>query len=479
MRIRSRSNRGRSRSPRTQLTPYSGGRNSSAPYTRSPSYARRAVNSGLRFAAGQALRYAGVPPAMADAGITAARRLFTSRSRSRPGRAVAAAPRGTGKIHTGSYGGKFKKSKKVSDPWKGYSNKGFVNTYECHGLVADPDCVYLGHSAMSIIMAYEVVGYALIRKILEKVGRLNITDVREKIQGYLGFDSDAFKLELITVDSTSGATVSDTHTFALTESVRNIIGDNNAALAPSWTGFQTAFLVYMRGSAPNTEPTLLRLWRKDGNAGAFWVNAGELDLKNEMVHFKAISTIKIQNRSLSSGGGAQADDVDNNPLVGFRYGFSGGVPITRATQGSSGSRTYLFDAINHVSGVMLVRAAQFGTLGSVFKEPASPGVFTNIVNSNKVRLDPGQVKQSSISYVKTMSYLKFMKALADQVTNDKVINIPGKFELFALEDVINVNSSQNIKLAYEVDRKSACYLTTKKRTHALGDFGSATFSNEP
>jgi len=449
------------------------------PYTRGRGgfSIRTLGNQAINYGAHAAGTYLGIPSGVTAAGLAGARAI--SRSVSKRGRSAPRA-RGQGKIYSGKYAGKFKKSTKKLDPWAIYTNTGVQNTTEVHGLIADPDCIYIGHSAMSIIQAYEVVTQALFRKILTKVGRLNVTDIKEKIEGYHALLSDAFKLELVSVNAESGAVDLKDHTFQNVESVYTLVGDNMAGLAPSWTGFQTRLLEYMRGTNPNIVPTVLRLYRKDGNTGAFWVNAGELDLTNEKVHFKALSSIKIQNRSLSAGGSSDAQNVENNPIVGFRYGLSGGVPIVRATQGTGGNKSYLFNSIDHVTGVMLVRAAQFGSLGTVFKEPASPGVFVNCKNSNKVRLDPGAIKRSNITYEVKMGYLGFMKALSDQLQGGtKVINIPGKFELFAFEDVINVNSAETIKMAYEVDRKMGCYLTTKKRTFALGSFNSDTLSNVP
>jgi len=437
---------------------------------------RAVVGYGAR-AAGA---YLGIPPAATNAAIGVGRGLGRMINRVR-GRAQAQPrARGQGKIYSGKYAGKFKKSKKKSDPWAIYTNTGVQNTTEVHGLLADPDCIYIGHSAISIIQAYEVVTQALFRKILTKVGRLNVTDIKQKIEGYHTLNSDAFKLELVSVNAESGAISLTDHTFGATESIYTLVGDNMASLAPSWSGFQSRLLEYMRGTNSNIVPTILRLYRKEANITTFWINAGELDLTNEKVHFKSLSSIKIQNRSLSAGGSSDAQNVENNPLVGYRYGLSGGVPIVRGTQGTAGNSSYLFNSIDHVTGVMLVRAAQFGTLGSVFKEPAAPGVFTNCKNSNKVRLDPGQIKRSTIAYQVNMAYLTFMKALSDQLNGGtKVINIPGKFELFSFEDVINVNSAETIKMAYEVDRKMGVYLTTRKRTYALGNFSAQTLSNVP
>jgi len=55
----------------------------------------------------------------------------------------------------------------------------------------------------------------------------------------------------------------------------------------------------------------------------------------------------------------------------------------------------------------------------------------------------------------------------------------GKSSLLAFEDVINVNVTYNIVIAYEVNRVYGCYLTTGKDTAALGARYQMTQNSNP
>jgi len=381
--------------------------------------------------------------------------------------------------------GKFKKSKRVTDPFKMYGRTGFVKSTEVRGSVSDPDCVYIGHSCIGIYQAYELVACALLRKLFTKIGRLNITDIKDTLVSDLPGDASSFLIELVVMNNESGNRAVENHICNPSDSIYDLVGCDMDVAVPTWVGFRTRMLAYMRGTDANVEPLSLRLFRADYDtfdlgAPVKWTHSGDLDLRNEMVHFHSSSTMKIQNRSLNASGSGDTDTVSTNPIVGYRYGFGSGVPIVRGAQsnGAAFNKSYLFTTINQDTGVQLLRAAQFDATNSIFYEPAQPGTFVNIKNSNHIKLDPGHIKYSTITYTKTMSFSRFLKVLSDQINGGtKIMNIPGSFEMFAFEDVINLQAANKIILAYEVDRKMGCFLKTHKNTFALGSYSTVEFNN--
>ena len=218
------------------------------------------------------------------------------------------------------------------------------------------------------------------------------------------------------------------------------------------------------------------MYIRDESVSQYWRFQGELNLKNEVVHMFSVSEMKIQNRSLAASGSESTEAVSNNPLVGRLYDFKGGVPRSRTMD--CAPLEYI-----GVSGVVLARAAQFdANLGGVtYKEPPLPKLFSNCVGASMIRLDPGSVKQDKMVVKYNKPLLTFLKKMGDPIsyaTNNNYKWLIGKCRLFALEDVINVNATAKIEIAYEVNREYGCFLTTMKPAHAQGDYQQITVNNE-
>lgn len=386
------------------------------------------------------------------------------------------------RMGSGQYVGKFKKATKKKDTWSTHLSKGFCNVDEINGTVSDANCVYVGHSTVSSVQTFELVSQVILRKVFEKVGRLNIVDVKRHLLGFQGF-ATGYRLELVFVNTVTGAITSTSYDTIATESIYTILGDNANAVAANWPGWANLWLPYIRGSGganpPTSIPTELRLYRQENISGASsYLGAGSIDLGNEKIHYKSVSAIKIQNRTQTGSGSSEAEAVDSNPLIGIHYTFKSAAPIIKALGAVSQNRSYLFTSIGSGNACMVARGGQF-PVGSVFNEPIEPRSFTNLKGSNKVQLNPGNIKSSKLYYSVTMSLNRFMKSLNDEVDGGKTINVPGSFEMYALEDIINIDSSVNIKIAYEVNRKMGCSLTTHKRTIAQGLFTQQSLSENP
>lgn len=384
--------------------------------------------------------------------------------------------------------GRFPRVRRVKKPSK-FLTKGFQHTHEINGIVTDPDCVYVGMSAVSSYVAVELVAQALLRRLFEKCIKQPINNIKAPIQGYhnsgasTGFNSDGFKIQLETVNlSTGGSSFIDYETQAPTDSIYDIVGEAGISVpvVPRWPAFMTQMHNWCtknsEDSANIIAPAKLHIYRKDGNAAAFWVHSGAIDLRTVKVHMFGKADMKIQNRSLAADAGTDSDNVTANPLVGYQYEFNSSCPAFKDTTQTPGS--FRIARMLDVGGVVLARGASMTAAGDVLKEPPKPQFFMNCVKSSKVTLDPGALKYSSVKYGFVKPFIAALKTIGFQntaagITGQQYRN-DGRCKMFALEDMINVNALQNIAIAYEINRQTMCYITEHPNTSAQGYFRAQT-----
>lgn len=382
----------------------------------------------------------------------------------------------------GYYSGKFPKFKKVKrDIWR---EKGVVHTTEVHGTVSDPDCVYVGQSSYSGFQLIEIICMTLLKKLFQKTGWI-CKDVTQTLPSFSdGKVSNLWRLELTRLNTEDGTT--NILPFFTTSglgdfSIYTLVGNRVAGVVPQWPDFVNAMYGYAVGQAGGgssgellnvLQPHTLRLYRQEGNVDTFYQFEAEIVFEHEIMTLFSKSELKIQNRTLAAGGGKEADDVSNNPLEGYQYYFSSGSPKCK-------NNIVGLNSSVDITGVMAARAGLMtNSLG--YKEPPSPNLFWNCTGVRKVRLEPGQIKSLYLYHKKKMPLLKFMK-----ICNigfgpaGKQTNLFGKSCMFALEDCINVNPSQNVSIAYEVNRTFGCMLTSYKRACTQGIRYDAEFNLVP
>lgn len=399
---------------------------------------------------------------------------------------------------SGTYGGKFKKPKKLSKKANPYQTKGFENTIEVTGTITDPDCVYLAASSISTTHSVECVARGLLRALLEKCIGTPITNVKSRLQGYFTNvappyqNGDGYLLQLTwyQVNVTTGE-LQDTHITTEFDSIYSLTGDFANGVVPGWPGLmnklrQWAGKTSTPGNANTEVPLRLNVYRRDGNGTLFYFGSGGIDLRNTYVNYEATSSVKIQNRSVSATGSSSTDVVDANPLQGYMYEFKGGVPMFKNLDQQSG--TLRLNRIFDIDAVATVRSAEFGNavdsrivdLGFVNREPPKPRFFSNCVKSSKIMLKPGDVKTYFFKWSTKMKLLDFLMKTAgitDASVVRQTVNLPGKCVMFALEDMLNVNAANLIAISYEVNRVDKCYIHETKYKVAQGTFTQRVQNN--
>jgi len=168
--------------------------------------------------------------------------------------------------------------------------------------------------------------------------------------------------------------------------------------------------------------------------------------------------------------------VNSNPLIGKIYDFER-QPITAIDHMKP------LQVFDYESGVLLKRAAEFSSVAEM-KEPPSGRIFNNTKKTDKVVLQPGQIKRSTLYYThseKLISFIKKLalrKAAADAVyTTGQVTFLPCPSQIVALEDVINYNASNKITVAYELNRQQGVMITLKRPRVTQQTYGTSTITN--
>lgn len=378
---------------------------------------------------------------------------------------------------TSRYRGKFKKPTRRgrSNKLTRMADKGLLHVAEICGQVEDPDCVYLSHMALDPTQVITMIIQVLLRKLFAKHG-ITIRSVNEEIAGADPTNSSGYQIRLMAQTVEPGASGY--------YSLQSVDTGDNASLATLSASFLDNFIKYSSGYSTtsttgnaNNSVELFSFQLYLLQSGV-WVRAvSDVRFLEETVTIRGKSVMKIQNRTENGTGTNATDVVNNNPLQGRIYNFKG-VPKAKVPGMFNLERPSIIGG-----GVVLARAAEFtsAAVASGMKEPPIPTIFYNCTSSSKVKLQPGALKTMSVSTKITKKLLPFLKQIRYQAGVNAVGFVTTysifKTQMIALEDMINVDVSEKILVAYELNRETAVQLKTKKATTALGDYSAASLNN--
>lgn len=342
-----------------------------------------------------------------------------------------------------------------------YNRSGVVHSSETIGSVTDQDCVYIMNE---VINSRDVVKYmvaAVFRKLIEKAG-IRVTGMDRS-----PFDKDAgdanelqYHITVVRQNMVSGASTSTTKDILAGDSFNDIVDFFKNLFEQYCSGF---------GELNNQnvdEPQKVTLWTGP-NDGSSVTILSMMFFNEVFIDLYGTSEVKVQNRTKATDNNAgDIENVNNNPLQGWNYLFSG-VPKPKGNSritGGTNSATVLFERMPYPKGV-----SQFGAalaLSPDFKEPAMPRQFWNCPKASRVVLEPGAIKKFQWAKKKLGNFLKILKAIRLQLTADGLWATYSIFpvQMIALEDVINANAAETITVQFEVQRMLGvkCYVKEKK-----------------
>lgn len=392
----------------------------------------------------------------------------------------------------GFYRGKIKANKR---PRKGVMmtcmQKGYHLTGEIYGRISDGSCVYLTHSTYHMDDYCRVIAGAMIRKLLQKAG-FQISSPDEVIN-FSGVASSS---------DTSGANALNTGYRLLFRTINEVTGVQQLAgvvglsvtsslnnIVTNFTGLFTYLQTYLRGQATGIEPYELELRCGDAEDAIYAVfqrSLAILKLENEVVNLHVVSELTIQNRTspqtATTSDAQELDRIDNQPLTGVLYQFKHGNPRLKYTYPADdpvGTQTQLQQIYDY--GVRLIKSSELasGSSNVDFQEVPKAGYFNNVAKTTKVNLDPGIIKRTSIvqKYVGKMNNI-MKKMRVQQYEAQFLAGVPGKSEMFILQERLRTDSTNPITVQYQRNLKLGCYLVTKGTGAPLiTTFATAVYNN--
>lgn len=383
------------------------------------------------------------------------------------------APKRDRYITKGTYSGRVKATRKgIYDKFMKYNRTGIVAVNETIGSVTDADCVYIFNEAINSRDLIHMIVRAMVRKLFEKAG-IRITGPADPVMAIDGGGSTVnFTVRLTTQNNVSGVQTHRDFTL-LTGTTFTVLCD--------W--FTNNYEQYCSGhgelsNANMDELLVLRLLK--GVAGTIVANhdvRSELYFNETFIDILGESELKFQNRTKATGGSNDAEDINNNPLVGRSYLFKG-VPKPKANgynvAGTNGSMVY-FERMTYNKGLATFGGNSPGQ-DLTMREPPMPQQFWNCYKSGKVRLEPGAIKKFYNRAYKSGNVLKILKAIRLQLDATAQFSTYSIFpvQMIALEDVINANAAENISVQYECQRKLGVKCWTKQKKFYKTEYSLTT-----
>lgn len=317
--------------------------------------------------------------------------------------------------------------------------------------------VAVGHMTFPQARVARLLWIAIVKHLIIKAGVSTLTSLTDAIEGLVAGDK-------ITVSyyasPDSGSLASYTHTAVAGDSVWSI-----GVALQSWAALQTNMqnaevyqISYQAFAATSALPYTV------------------VNLRLCKVYYKAKSTLKIQNRTISTTGGDE-ESVDNVPLYGKIYfGMgTGAIAMTRDNAYTTAARDFIGD--DTVGAIAKVPTEKW------YQEPVGPEHFTNCKRFGKVHLDPGHIKTSVLNTYKVMSLSKMIRELysidAANLTHEH--SWIGVYRFMLLEKMLNTvagSTTNSIKIGYEVNMNFGVYITVGKNTYSAPLNSVSNIANE-
>lgn len=386
--------------------------------------APRLVSKAMAYATRNSNRGYKYPPTNANAART---RVF------RTNRQRYVAKGGPGR--SGGFFGRGKSMKKIRrGRVQKIANGGVELTTEFGGTYSDANCQYLGHITHPAQLVLRMAWASVLKELLYQAGwtlagwdePMNLIEGTTIVVTYK--TGSNYSTAQATPFSATGAFISFTTLVSyFLDPDGNFPGTTTCPWADAsnmsrdWQFTRIQFLV-----APTTIDTIFH--------SAF------LDLNECMIKSYTKSTLKMQNRSVTAVLDNEADDVNNVPIHGKSYSGAG----TGAFY--SLQNTTISYHGQYQTGVIDATSSSYnGT-----QEPPQPFHFNKIKSSGKVKLEPGELKTSSLAYGRSFNFSRLFNIINPWSTAySKPVRPIGKYRFFAWEKILDCQSSVPVAVSFE------------------------------
>jgi len=341
-----------------------------------------------------------------------------------------------------------------------YNRLGTSITYEVGGnldagvsTATAGNTVAIGHANVAANVAHTMMWRAIVKRLFVAQGHNDLSNFEAALSGAATGDLVRVRYRL----SADAAWTNRDYTMTAGTTSPNLVSISLAQFFYTIeTDIEFQFIEYRPDSAGPTQLAYI-----------------QLPLKNCQVHFTGKSTLKIQNRTINTTGGDE-ESVDNVPLYGRVYGGNG-----NGTEAKTQDNTFIVAAMSFRGDETHGAIAKVPT-ERWYQEIPEPSMFTNVLTVGKISLDPGQVKTSALSFDKSYALNKIYKSNFNTAVTHPKCNF-GKYRFMLLEKMINSSTpsaTNSIKIAYEINNRFACYITTYKDTTTAMMNNLSNFASE-
>lgn len=349
---------------------------------------------------------------------------------------------------TSKSAGKFKLSKRSKkDPTKEWLKKGTCCVYQTGGVsTVSQTSSYIGHSTGSPIILVTEFWRCLVKMAFIQMGGV-VTD-----PGTASFLAVADQLNITCVTENDAAVQIFDLITAASQSINTLAANAQSLME---TSYSESFRIITVDFVPTTGSKYRAIhWDTTFMSIHFWISS-HLKLQNRTIGHATQTNVDEQN----------AEEVDNVPLYGKSYGGSGN--NFTVSKRSPNYATTLFTT-RQANGLVYID----GTVDNEFKDPIQSGV-TNCRLVGKAKLDPGEIKTSSIEDMFKISQTKFWEAVGIGAASSSVNPTCslGKYHVFGFERMIDtLATSPTLNIGFENDFKIYCTISSWTDTRTMSQY---------
>jgi hypothetical protein len=346
---------------------------------------------------------------------------------------------------TGNFVGRFKKVQRVYH--SRFAKYGFKMRSEKGGTVSQDKCVYIGHSTGARAKLVKTFWSALLRKLMLLAGQ-QICTFKEVVSPEVTVKPGTIRIDYSTLED--GTTESS---ITVNMNVGDTYEELASTMATNWNTAVAASDYTLRIHRVRYIP------QADETSGAD-SHEFKLDCTRATFTFRVTSNMKIQNRTLAATGAGDGEhqhhmnSVENNPLQGKSYyKLGGGFRFKWSNDASNTFTLHPDDSSGLIEGDP-DDATLSTEMQDLLQRPPATTSFWNCKHGGNVKLGPGTIKSSNLSYSKTLSVNAFLKALHSENESASKHTFPyAKCKMFALEKMMHTDDADepDMNIGYEIN----------------------------
>jgi len=379
---------------------------------------------------------------------------------------------------SGSYKGALPRPKRPAKPGK-YAMSGARAEVEKHGVQSLQDVVYLGAQAAPAFCVGNIVGQALIRKLMKIHHRVEYEHPSSQLVPSIFFGTmshSPYSLKFInkTTLPNSAPTYNLGATF-LFESTSTLLTfgawfATNVFDSSTFGGVQDAAFFTNELYAYQ----FTQLDRVNVTTGAEIIDGPIIPLEHQYLTMYSTVRMHIQNVTAADSAGGddkQADRIDNNPLKGKLFRFSGPLPKLNAYRGIATTLqitpvpqefAYQLQRDTNADGIIMPSTA----LQGVWSQIPNASQFSNCTGELNVNLEPGAMRDYTITFQYSGTLQRLMRGFSGKDSQGRPrpngVHAFGDSFVFALEKRMPTGALVNPTINFQYEQYYGACLGGRK-----------------